>query len=460
VTTKSEQSEAADERPVVGEEGHAGPAPEPNAHAFAHASDPVQPFQPLPSIIVDPAVMASSIPPAGAEATTPPPANAETSASVDAPSVDAKNAVSAAEGPSEAAPTGSPATETPQTVPASTEPPSAERSGQDGDAPPEAPRPAKRTNGVEGAELTDFEAERFASNYRASWEPGEALAAQVPEPLDETAPLAASAAALAGVTAAAEPLVLPGSARRRGLALTALAVIAFGALLALALSSATEPIAIPEPTSATNPVQAATAERADPAPAEAPPPPSEAPSAAGAIDTAEGAAGGGAGDLAEEVALAAAAAAAPPAEEPSALPPEAPTPVAAAAASPAEPEPAPKPAAIESVRIRIATVPPDAALAIDGSPVPNPYDELVPRSDKHRVVATAAGYETSDQLVGFDRKRDLVLRLARVRPARSVPEPEPTVRAARPRPTTPKVVKKPEPEAPRKGAAFVSESPY
>jgi S-DNA-T family DNA segregation ATPase FtsK/SpoIIIE len=345
---------------------------------------------------------------------------------------------------------------------------SAEVDGHGGAA-PESPR----GNGAAAAPLTDFEAERFATTFRASWEPGEALDAPMPAPAVSSVPPGPGGTVASEHPVAVEPLVLAGSARSRGVMLTAVAVVAFVALVALALFRTSEPAlpsgAEPKPaahTGARPPAIDDAPAAAEPAPpavvaAVDPPPAAAAPAAAGAIAEPLATAGATAAAPSEPAAPAAPAAALAGTE-----PTPAPTPTVMPAAQ-AAPEPAPR---IETVRIRLTTSPKDATLSIDGITVPNPYDQLLPKGGKHRVTASAPDHETREQMVDFERRRDLVLRLPRVRAPRPAAEPRPIPAPVAkapppPRPAAPKPAvrapKKASPaEGPAKGAAFVSESPY
>jgi hypothetical protein len=343
----------------------------------------------------------------------------------------------------------------------------------DAPAPPEGATAEAAEN---GAGMSDFEAERFATSYRASWEPGEALDAPLPVVAPTPAAPTSGAPPRASDRAPAiEPIVLPGNARLRGLALTALAVLAFVGLVALALSSTGRPSAPPSATEATPAPAPAPANAPAPAIVAEPPVPAPAPEVVAApIEAIAGAA-------AVEATAGAAAApvvagAIPPATPETAAPtepPAAPPAIEPAAVAAPEPPPAAPPAApLPTVRVQIETSPADAQLTIDGVQVPNPFDQQLPKgSDKHRIAASSAGHESREQLVGFERKRDLMLRLKAL-PAPVVAKPTPSpapapvakpTRTPRPARSAPvKTAKKPAaaPEPSRKGAAFVSESPY
>lgn len=411
---------------------------EPSAFAAdsAVASEPVAPAEaaPLPSIIVDPQALA---PPSAEEPVSEQPGPSEPGPSTVAAKADVQPA----------APDGS-ASPTPEPTPST--------------ATAASPAPANGSDGdTDALRLSDLEAERYATSYRASWEPGEALDAPLPVALAPAAGPVSGAAATTTVGAAvAEPIVLPGNARMRGVALTGLAVLAFGALLALALSSTGDPSAPPRAAEAPPAPRATPEPRVAPAPtdlATQPQAPAPAPIEPAAVVAAPGATAG-------------AAAAPVVAEAPLIAPPEPPTAPEPVAVAPAAPPATP----VATVRVQIATSPADAELTIDGVAVSNPYEALVPKgSEKHRVTASAAGHESRDQLVGYERKRDLLLRLKKLpapRPApievaiptRPAPAPvaQPSPRPARTAPVRTAKKQAASPEPPRKGAAFVSESPY
>jgi serine/threonine-protein kinase len=62
---------------------------------------------------------------------------------------------------------------------------------------------------------------------------------------------------------------------------------------------------------------------------------------------------------------------------------------------PTEPDPATPPLPHASVHVHLVTVPPDAALTLDGVPLPNPFDDDLPRgADMHVLEASANGYQS------------------------------------------------------------------
>jgi eukaryotic-like serine/threonine-protein kinase len=90
-----------------------------------------------------------------------------------------------------------------------------------------------------------------------------------------------------------------------------------------------------------------------------------------------------------------------------------PVPVAVAAqpvapvAKPAEPPSAPKPAT-ETVHLRVAATPAEAAVKIDGTAGKNPFDGPVVKDGAvHTVEISAAGFETQTAQVSFDRDQEL-----------------------------------------------------
>jgi hypothetical protein len=94
------------------------------------------------------------------------------------------------------------------------------------------------------------------------------------------------------------------------------------------------------------------------------------------------------------------------------------------ASSQAAEQPLAKPIAEESeqqatapqkVRIRVKTIPATAELTLDGSSVPNPFDQLLPKNGEHLFVAEASGYLKKYRRVAFDRNKELSMQLAPIK---------------------------------------------
>jgi len=269
-------------------------------------------------------------------------------------------------------------------------------------------------NGAAHDHLSIEEAERFATAFRASWEP--------PAPAAHgksasTPPRAAS------VRPVAEPIParvlvsqLPGARRGRTLALAAAAFAGFVAIALLGwFASHSDGPAVDNPLAAA-PLQAAP-KSVDKAPERAAPEPRAAAPA-------------------EPIAIPEAAAPAEPIAAPEAV---------------AEPEPV-------LVALQITTRPASAQLVLDGSPVGNPYDAMHPQGGSHVVEATAPGYRAQNLTIELSRQRSVALELEKA-PAQAAAPPEPAARkpARAKRPRAPRPSKA---AAPKKDVAFSSESPY
>jgi hypothetical protein len=96
--------------------------------------------------------------------------------------------------------------------------------------------------------------------------------------------------------------------------------------------------------------------------------------------------------------------------------------------------------------LQVRAEPSQAALQLDGDPVPNPYESVLPRGERHVLQASAPGYEPQSVALTLTRNREVLFRLERVRPTR---------RPAAKRPAEARPAAKP-----AKGAGFVDESPY
>jgi hypothetical protein len=361
----------------------------------------------------------------------------------------------------------------------------------------------------EAPELSTEDAERFASKFRASWEP--------PMPAqeafkDEARVSAVSASPNAAVFTVqeAEPIApgeFPGAAqRRRGMLMAAAAIAGFAALVTLALVMSTR--GIPDAKLAKVATNQTKTELAE---APGPTPPAVAEAAPATTGTAPPALRGGAaiaeptepGATAPTLAAAAVDGTAPtgttaneptPVEpvQPAALP-EQPAPAVPAAAeaaavpiaaaqpaAPAEPEIAPAPAPQEApaepapaarvepapaptIHVAIAVTPADAQITLDGASVANPFDARAPKGGRHRVIAEAPGRRARDLTLNFDRDQTLDITLENLKPK----PPVAAVAVARPKAKAPaphRAAPAPAPaqavQARPKGAGFVSESPY
>lgn len=341
-------------------------------------------------------------------------------------------------------------------------------------------------------ELSEADADRFASAYRPSWH------SQLPGPLDPeqraTAPAVAARAPspektqrsldserepdVGGVNlethedAAAVAALTSGRLRRRAMMIIGGASVAFAALVALAVVASTGTPA-PEPVLATgadtahatpSPIQAAPAsatsgeakagdpatlvdahgEDADPANAPTPQVPADS---AETIALAEPSAADATSETGGTDA---------PAVDPGGVSPQEATPAAAAETpTPALPEPEVE-SAPEQVDVRIAASPSRATLMVDGRRVKNPYEDALPSGGSLEVTAAAAGYRPRTMTLQLDRDRTLALKLEREakarRKARKRRKSDQQAKAS-PRVHTP-AAKRPA------GAGFVSESPY
>ena len=276
-------------------------------------------------------------------------------------------------------------------------------------------------NGAAHDHLSVEDAERFATAFRASWEPPAPAAHAKPA---STPPRAAS------VRPVAEPVParvlvsqLPGARRGRTLALGAAAFAGFVLIALLGwLASHSDGPAVDDPLAAAPSQAAPKSANTALEPAVPEPPPAQA---------------------------------AAPTEPIAAAPAE---PIAAPALA-AEPEPL-------LVALQITTRPVGAQLVLDGSPVDNPYDAMHPQGGSHVVEATAPGYRTQNLTIELSRKRSVALELEKA-PAEAAAPDEPAARKPREpsakkparakRPRAPRPSKAP---APKKDIAFSSESPY
>jgi len=298
--------------------------------------------------------------------------------------------------------------------------------------------------------LSVEEAERFATAFRASWEPpapqsnGNGHRAHSHHPSAATAagpqrtPLAESAPLPARVLVSE----LPGARRGKTMALGAAALAGFIVIALLGWLASNS--GVPDHPNVDNPLAATPtpiADKPESKPTDAPPtpapslPPAQAPVATPTVAAAE------------------------PAAEPAAAAPEAvpaiatpePTPASAPEAAPAAPAPAPA-----LVALQITTRPQGAQLILDGAPVANPYDAMLPQGGRHVVEATAPGYRAQNLTIELTRKRSVALELEKA-PAE---KKESAAKTAPAKPKRPRTARPAKAASSKKGAAFASESPY
>jgi hypothetical protein len=74
-----------------------------------------------------------------------------------------------------------------------------------------------------------------------------------------------------------------------------------------------------------------------------------------------------------------------------------------------------KAAAPPKVRIRVTTIPATAELTLDGSSVPNPFDQFLLKNGDHLFVAKASGYLKKYHRIAFDQDRELSMQLAPIK---------------------------------------------
>src|SRR5690606_36560751 len=94
-------------------------------------------------------------------------------------------------------------------------------------------------------------------------------------------------------------------------------------------------------------------------------------------------------------------------------------PAAAAPAAPAPPE-APPPPPPTTARLRVRTVPPTAALTVDGRRVANPYEAELPLGARVRIEAEAEGHRDASRTLRLTGLEEITLTLA-PRPERPAP---------------------------------------
>ncbi len=303
-------------------------------------------------------------------------------------------------------------------------------------------------------DLDAAEADRFAANFRPSWQPPVAAttatvpsARPSPRPQKLPSPLPASMPARAAESHE-EPLTLPlARSRKRAQLWVGGSVLGFLVLVYFAVASSSK-VPVP-PTAAPTAPTASTAQQPAPAATPQAPPPTQNPAA--------------------------------PAPQATTAPSAPPQPVAVAEVKAPEPTPSsPAPAAAlarnapappKTVRLRVATEPRQATLLLNGAAVTNPFDARLPLAGTYQLEARAPGHEPAQRTISLAREERISLVLTRVlaravthapptptRPTIARAEarirpvahraPPPTARASRPKP------------AKSQGAGFVADSPY
>jgi hypothetical protein len=315
--------------------------------------------------------------------------------------------------------------------------------------------PARDSDEGDDAELERLsveDAERFASAFRASWEP------PAPGPHSNgnghhghsQRPIAVQSVQAQSAIAEPQPAPVhisevPGAKRGKTMALGAAAFAGFLAIAVLGWLASNS--GVPDHPSAANPLAAKPiADKPASKPMEAPPPPrASAPSAtpvpapdAPLVAAADPAA-------ADPAAAAAEAALVAPGAPPTAAPEIAPEPAL---------EPAPEQVL---VALQITTRPEGAQLTLDGSPIANPYDAMHPQGGQHVVEASAPGYRARNLTIELTRKRSVALELEKS-PAEKAAAKTSAPRPKRARPA--RATKPASTKSTKKGAAFASESPY
>ncbi|MFI5309412.1 MAG: hypothetical protein ACHQ53_18800 [Polyangiales bacterium] len=299
------------------------------------------------------------------------------------------------------------------------------------------------------AMLSAAEAERFAASFRPSWEPAAPVAG-----LGATSQPSVPAARIT-TPLPQEPVhehepdldvsIVPGAReRKRAMFITVGAVAGFLLLGVLALmSSRATPPSKARPEAKPEPAEIA---KAAPAP-EAPTPPSAAQVAVPPVPV--------------------------PTPQPTPVPEAPPVGAAAQGTAPASPSlamlagapPVENAAAAELVRIQVSATPSETDLSLDDAKIANPYDGRAPKGGKHVLRAEAEGYHSREITLRFDHDRSITLELDK----RKAPKPShpAAAHAAPPPPPPARLVIRPKPAAapptaprPKKGAGFVSESPY
>lgn len=321
-----------------------------------------------------------------------------------------------------------------------------------------ADEPARDSDEGDDAELERLsieDAERFATAFRASWEPpapgphsngnGHHGHGQRPIAVQPVHTQQAPSVIAEPQPAPVHISEVPGAKRGKTMALGAAAFAGFLAIAVLGWLASNS--GVPDHPSADNPLAAnpiADKPASKPTEAAPPPPPAPAPSAAPVpvLDT--------------PVVAAADPAAADPAAAPEAalVAPEA-TPTAA-------PEIAPEPAPEQVlVALQITTRPEGAQLTLDGSPIANPYDAMHPQGGHHVVEASAPGYRVQNLTIELTRKRSVALELEKSPVEKAASDsPRSAAKTSAPRPKRPRPARASKPASTKKGAAFASESPY
>ena len=104
----------------------------------------------------------------------------------------------------------------------------------------------------------------------------------------------------------------------------------------------------------------------------------------------------------------------------------APAPVAAL---PAQVPPVPPPTLVPPIHVRITAEPPEATLAVDGQPVPNPFTrEQAPQPGEHTLTIKAEGRREETRTLVFDRDVDLTVVMLEPVPVATAPAARPEKR--------------------------------
>jgi hypothetical protein len=319
-----------------------------------------------------------------------------------------------------------------------------------------ADRTPGATAATVGERLSFVDADRFAASIRPSWDPPTPASAATVTFASAPAPAMAPVATPIEDDAIVPSVIPPRIGKTTGLFVAAGCIVGFGALLVYAITGGeaerpeswkNDPPAHDSHAHAAG-APSANAPHAPPhahetaAVAPAPEPIAPAPTPTEAVLSPS---------PAEPTAPPAPPAAAAPTEPAAAPPPS------AAKAPPAKPDA--EAARVVKVRIRVSTTPRTAQLRLDGARVSNPFDGTVAQAGQRVFEARAPGYQTLTRIVVFDRSQVVALKLDRL--ASSTPpaaSTKPTTTGPKKRTTASGAQRTSEP--PRKGAAFVADSPY
>jgi hypothetical protein len=341
--------------------------------------------------------------------------------------------------------------------------------------------------------FSDEDAERFAANFRPSWEPAQPVRIPAEVAARNSIPALGPAAVIVPEPELPDARLAGADLRKRGLLMAGGAVAGFFVLVALAIAMSSRSMPnvppakkMPELTASAAPANPPATATATEASADTPSTAALAALRAGSVPAAPPAA--------EPAATAGANAEAPGTAENSApvapaqpIAPEPPANAAPAETTPVAivaPAPAPAPAPPAEVHVRIAAAPSSARITMDGSTVSNPFDAHAPRGEHHRLQVEAPGHAPRDITLAFERDQKLTVKLERERAAQPArvshpPAPKPSAPAhaapaqlaitPRPAPISPPpaqltITPRSVPPTPKpstgKGAGFVNESPY